>query len=106
MIRVSTLGGLGSIIGGIFGFSDRRLKRDIQRIGQLPNGLPVYRFRYIWSDQQQIGLMADEVARIHPEAVRLGPGGFKMVNYAMAVLPAKPSDPKGLPAHAQLAGVL
>jgi len=76
----------GAISGlaGLFG-SDRRLKRDIEQIGRLRNGLPVYRFRYHWSGRSTIGLMADEVERVHPEAVVDGPGSLKMVNYALAV---------------------
>ena len=66
-------------------FSDRRLKRDISRIGTLKNGLPVYYFRYKWSEKLYVGLMADEVEQVHPEAVLDGPFGFKMVNYAAAV---------------------
>jgi len=65
--------------------SDRRLKRDISRIGTLKNGLPVYLFRYKWSEGLRVGLMADEVERVHPEAVIEGPLGYKMVNYAAAV---------------------
>ena len=86
----------GSILGGLVKtapaaglglglFSDRRLKTAIRRIGELANGLPVYAFRYIWSPVEQIGLMADEVARVHPEAVFEGPAGFATVNYEMAV---------------------
>jgi hypothetical protein len=65
--------------------SDRRLKRDISRIGTLRNGLPVYSFRYRWDDAWRTGLMADEVERVHPEAVIEGPLGYKLVNYALAV---------------------
>jgi hypothetical protein len=69
-------------------FSDRRLKRDIERIGELENGLPVYSYRYLWSEAPEVGLMADEVARVHPAAVIAGPMGFDMVDYSRAVLPA------------------
>ena len=65
---------------------DRRLKRDISRIGRLKNGLPVYLFRYKWSEGLRVGLMADEVERVHPEAVLEGPLGFKLVNYNLACL--------------------
>jgi hypothetical protein len=64
--------------------SDRRLKRDISRIGTLKNGLPVYLFRYRWSEGLRVGLMADEVEQVHPEAVLDGPLGFKLVNYQLA----------------------
>jgi len=87
MLFNPTSGWFPGAIGGLMGLfgSDRRLKRDIERIGRLRNGLPVYRFRYHWSGRSTIGLMADEVERVHPRAVAAGPGGFKMVNYALAV---------------------
>lgn len=65
-------GGMG-VLSGIAGiaslFSDRRLKEDIERIGMLDNGLPIYRFRYRGGEQVHIGVMAQDVARVKPEAV-------------------------------------
>ncbi len=78
---LNTLLGLGQL--GVAAFSDRRLKRSIERLGELANGLGVYRFRYLWErpDVSHTGVMADEVERIQPEA--LGPvvHGFRTVNY-------------------------
>lgn len=78
----------GSSNGGILSslFSDRRLKEDIVRVGTLDNGLPVYSYRYKDDVAMQIGLMADEVEQVHPEAVFTHPNGFKMVDYGKAVL--------------------
>lgn len=80
----------GNLMSGLFGlgsaaigaFSDRRLKRQIRRIGALPSGLPVYRFRYVWG-APAVGVMADEAAALFPAAVSTGPGGYAVVNYAM-----------------------
>lgn len=63
-------------------FSDVRLKRDIQRIGHLPSGLPVYDFRYAWSDEPYRGVMAHEAAEIFPEAVSVHDSGYLMVDYS------------------------
>ena len=64
--------------------SDRRLKRNIERIGTWANGLAVYAYQYLWSDEPQIGFMADEVARLHPHAVaRIGE--YLAVDYSEAV---------------------
>lgn len=64
--------------------SDRRLKRDIVDIGiRLGNGLKLYAYRYINDAVERIGLMADDVAKIIPEAVH-DIGGFKAVDYRMA----------------------
>lgn len=79
--------GLGSsLLGGLFKAfpSDRRVKTDIRRVGTLDNGLPVYSYRYKWGGPSQIGLMADEVEAIHPEAV-VTVNGMQMVNYEEAV---------------------
>jgi hypothetical protein len=62
--------------------SDIRLKRDIEPIGQLANGLELYRYRYLWSDQLYVGVMAQEVAKIEPTAVMRGADGYLRVNYA------------------------
>jgi hypothetical protein len=68
---------------GIFepGLSDIRLKFDITQLAQLDNGIKLYRFRYIWSDQVYVGVMAQQVAAIVPEAVRMDPDGYLRVNY-------------------------
>jgi hypothetical protein len=87
------LGGLFSIPAALAGgwarggfqTSDRRLKTDIDRIGSDPRGFGVYAFRYLWDDAdvRRVGVMADEVARVMPEAVAMHPAGFLTVNYGM-----------------------
>jgi hypothetical protein len=79
--------GVGGLLGSglqsaAIAFSDRRLKRDIMRIGTLAGGLGLYLYRYLWEDGFRTGVMADEVARLRPNA--LGPviGGFATVDYA------------------------
>jgi len=79
---MSGLFGVGSsLLGGLFGLSDRRLKSDIRRVGTLDNGLPVY--VYVIGGQTQMGVMADEVEQVLPEAVAELPSGVKAVNYRM-----------------------
>jgi hypothetical protein len=65
--------------------SDRRLKTDIVREGTLPNGIPLYSFRYTWDRQRFVGVMADEVEAVMPGAVSTHRTGYKMVNYAMVL---------------------
>jgi hypothetical protein len=62
-------------------FSDRRLKRDIVKIGTRPDGLGVYEFEYIWGGGRQIGLMAQEVQGVYPDAIGEA-GGYLTVNYS------------------------
>jgi hypothetical protein len=61
--------------------SDIRLKRDISQVGQLDNGLALYRYRYIWNDTSYVGVMAQEVAKVVPDAVACGADGYLRVNY-------------------------
>jgi opacity protein-like surface antigen len=63
-------------------FSDVRLKRDIVALGQLDNGLTLYRYRYLWSEELFVGVMAQEVAELVPDAVTLRPEGYLAVDYA------------------------
>ena len=62
--------------------SDIRLKRDIMPLARLDNGIGLYRYRYIWSDQMYVGVMAQEVANLAPAAVVLGEDGYLRVNYS------------------------
>ncbi|MGH6685074.1 MAG: tail fiber domain-containing protein, partial [Pseudolabrys sp.] len=55
--------------GQVIFVSDARLKRDIALVGRLDDGLGLYRYRYLWSDTVYVGVMAQEVALIHPDAV-------------------------------------
>jgi hypothetical protein len=61
--------------------SDIRLKRDIVLIKRTENGLGLYRYRYLWSEEFYVGVMAQEVAEIRPDAVMRGIDGFLRVNY-------------------------
>ena len=84
----ATAGGLFGLLGtgltaGIK-FSDRRMKENIRRVGRLDNGLPVYSYNLIGSTVPELGLMADEVEAMHPDAVHAQPNGFKMVDYHRA----------------------
>jgi hypothetical protein len=63
--------------------SDERVKDDIKKVGELFDGQPVYRFRYKGTSQTQIGLMAQDVERVRPDAVEEH-GGLKFVHYDRA----------------------
>ena len=64
-------------------FSDKRLKKDIKEIGETHDGQPIYSYKYSGDDRTQIGLMAQDVEKKHPEAVGLM-GGYKTVDYKKA----------------------
>ena len=59
--------------------SDRRLKSNIVRIGTHPIGVGIYEYDIFGS--RQIGVMAQELMEVMPEAVHQHPVGFLMVDY-------------------------
>jgi hypothetical protein len=82
------LGQLASGLGGLglFGKSDENLKTDIRRIGETANGLGIYSYRFKGSPRTEIGLIAQEVQKVVPDAVMRHPTeGYLMVNYAAAL---------------------
>jgi hypothetical protein len=79
----SGLFGLGGSLGaaGLMKYCDRRLKTNIERIGETKGGVPVYRYKYRGSDHVHMGVMSDEVKHIPGAVVRM-PGGFDAVDYS------------------------
>ena len=62
--------------------SDMRLKRDIGLLARRGDGLGLYSFKYVWSDTVHVGVMAQEVALLYPDAVRRDDlTGYMAVNY-------------------------
>jgi len=59
----------GDVATAAIAACDIRVKENIERVGQLPNGLPVYLFNYIGSDIPQINVMAQDVEKVNPDAV-------------------------------------
>jgi endosialidase-like protein len=57
------------------------VKRDIAPVGRRENGIGLYRYRYAWSDEVYVGVMAQEVAEIAPNAVMCGADGYLRVDY-------------------------
>lgn len=75
----ATLGGLFNL-GSAAIMSDRRLKRDVRKVGVRPDGLLLYAFKYLWSEVEHIGVMAQDVLRVKPWAVH-NIGGWLAVDY-------------------------
>jgi hypothetical protein len=76
-------------LGGALALSDIRTKEKIKQINWLPNGLPVYEYEYKLEFKEMaghgkfIGVMAQEVEMVQPEAVITNADGYKMVNYGV-----------------------
>lgn len=65
------------------GFSDRRLKENIRPVGKTFDGQTIYSYNFKGEPKTEIGLIAQEVEKKHPEAVGLA-GGYKTVHYGKA----------------------
>jgi hypothetical protein len=63
------------------GMSDIRAKHAITLLGRLDNGLGFYRFSYLGSDQAYVGVMAQEVETVRPEAIVRHGDGYLRVDY-------------------------
>jgi hypothetical protein len=57
------------------------LKQDIVLLGRLDNGLNFYRFTYYDGAKAYVGVMAQEVQKVAPQAVRRGRDGYLRVFY-------------------------
>jgi hypothetical protein len=66
---------------GITAASDIRLKHKIKLVARTVHDLAVYEFEYLWSSVKQIGVMAQDVLRVKPDAVVVHPSGYLMVDY-------------------------
>jgi hypothetical protein len=79
--------GLGALLGigkGILGFlSDERVKEDIEKVGELYDGQPIFKYRYLGDPRHQIGLIAQNVEEDVPDAT-FDIGHLKGVDYDRA----------------------
>jgi hypothetical protein len=57
------------------------LKQDVMLLGHLRNGLGYYRFNYIGGHTAFVGVIAQEVQAVTPEAVTRGRDGYLRVYY-------------------------
>jgi hypothetical protein len=72
--------------------SDMRLKHDIVLVGRLDDGLGYYRFVYNGGHTAYVGVMAQEVRTVAPDAVTRGPDGYMRVSYELLGLPFETYD--------------
>jgi hypothetical protein len=59
-------------------FSDAIVKENIEKAGELPNGITVYEYNYRGDSQRTMGVMAQEVLKVLPDAVTKCCGIFKV----------------------------
>jgi hypothetical protein len=99
------LGAAATVLPMLFS-SDRKVKKEIKKVGKLPNDVGVYKYKYkdgfnggASDGVPQIGFMADDVKKKVPGAVvkqNVGGKVIDTVNYAhAATAPRKPRTDKG-----------
>lgn len=90
----SIVGGLaqiGTTVGALAIFSDERLKERLIPVGKSKTGLTIYLGRYTKESGLDDGkvhlfLIAQEVQRVRPNAVKIADNGYFQVDYAAALL--------------------
>jgi hypothetical protein len=86
-------GGGGGVRGGGGGRrSDIALKHDIVLLGHLADGLGFYRFSYNGGNTRYVGVIAQEVQAVMPDAVVRGRDGYLRVFYDKLGLPFETYD--------------
>lgn len=79
---IGAIGQVGAGAAQAGAFSDRRLKENIEKVGEFDDGLGIYHWNYTFDPEtRHEGVMADEIEKFRPWA--LGPTicGFKTVRY-------------------------
>lgn len=78
-------GGANSALAGIMSLSDPKAKTDKKKIAETDDGMSIYKFKYKGSPKTEIGLMATDVKKRKPGAVKKAPSGLMMVDYGKAL---------------------
>lgn len=57
-------------------------QQDIGHLGDTASALPLYSFKYLDDETEYVGVMAQDVLKVRPDAVSTGEDGFFRVNYS------------------------
>lgn len=82
------LGGIMGGVGSLIGLSDDDAKKDKKRLGDVEDEMGLWEFRYRGEPKSQpkhVGLMASEVEKVKPSAVKRGKDGLRRVDYGKAL---------------------
>lgn len=86
--RNSMIGGLFGLGGKLIGLSEDDTKEDKKRLGDIEGEMGLWEFRYKDDPKgtpKQLGLMASEVEKEKPQAVKRGKDGKRRVDYGTAL---------------------
>lgn len=84
----NVMGGLFGLGGQLIGLSDDDAKTDKQKVAEIEPGMNLHAYRYKGESKAaplRLGLMASEVERKRPGAVKRGDDGLRRVNYSKAL---------------------
>jgi hypothetical protein len=82
------MGGLLGLGGKLIGLSDDDAKKDKERLGDVEGEMGLWKYRYKGepkSSPKRMGLMASEVEKEKPSAVKRGKDGLRRVDYGKAL---------------------
>lgn len=80
--------GIGSLAGGLIGLSDDKAKKNKERHGDVEGDMGLWTFNYKGEPAgtpKHVGLMASEVEKVKPSAVKRGRDGLRRVDYGKAL---------------------
>jgi hypothetical protein len=80
--------GIGSLAGGLIGLSDDDAKKNKKRHGEVEDEMGLWTFNYKNEPAgapKHVGLMASEVEKVKPSAVKRGKDGMRRVDYGKAL---------------------
>jgi hypothetical protein len=82
------ISGVGGLFGSLIGLSDDDAKKDKKRLGDVEGEMGLWEFRYKGEPKtkpKHVGLMASEVQKQKPSAVKRGKDGLRRVDYGKAL---------------------
>ena len=83
-LNINTIGAAGLVIVRyLTTSSDRRLKRNIVQIDTLANGIKIYSFKYLWSNETFVGVIAQDLLDTEFASAVKEIDGFYQVDYNM-----------------------
>ena len=68
--------------GATIAASDKRLKENVDYIGDSPSGIRMYKFNYLGGDTRYRGVMADDLIDSHPDIIGKNNDGYYTVDYS------------------------
>jgi hypothetical protein len=83
--QAGTSSGSSTQMGLGFNISDSRLKREVRLLGKRGE-FKIYSFKYLDSDTDYVGVMAQDLLETHPDAV-VEHEGYYMVDYRVVGFP-------------------